>query len=370
MSSPGMTSPAVVETLEQAAGLDLPPLLVLRPVEAFLDAHGLGSGPVVGEPIGEGHSNVTYLLRRDGADLVLRRPPRPPFAPSAHQVLREARLLRALAGTHVPVPRVLAACDDDGVIGAPFYVMQRLDGHVVTDTVPEELDRPADRRRMGEELVDALVDLHATDWVAAGLEGFGRPVGYLERQLRRFASLWEANRTREIPSLDLVTEWLGSRRPKSGYATLVHGDYRLGNAMFAPGPPARVTAILDWEMATIGDPLADLGYLLAWWAQPGEAPDEVFWLPTVTTRPGFCTRAELAARYGEASGRSPDDLRWYVVLALWKTAIFLEGSYRRLLAGTTDDAFFAELGEHVPALADRALAVARGERDALGGVQC
>jgi aminoglycoside phosphotransferase (APT) family kinase protein len=364
-----VTAVAVVETPEHAAALELPPLLVLRPLEAFLDGHGLGTGPVVAEPIGEGHSNVTYALRRDGADLVLRRPPRPPFAPSAHNVVREARLLRALARTDVPVPDVLAVCDDATVIGAPFYVMSRLDGHVVTDTIPAPLDTPADRRRMGEELIDALVQLHGADWAAVGLEGFGRPSGYLERQLRTFGSLWDANRTRDVPALDAVTAWLAARAPESGAATLVHGDYRLGNAMFAPDAPARIAGILDWEMATIGDPLADLGYLLAWWPQPGESSDEVFWLPTVSTRAGFCSRADLAARYAEGSGRPTGDLRWYVVLALWKTAIFLEGSYRRLLAGTTDDPFFAGLGAHVPALADRALAVARGERDALGGAR-
>ncbi|MDX6717160.1 MAG: hypothetical protein QOH30_3718 [Baekduia sp.] len=361
-----MMSPAIVETAEDAAPLELPPLLVLRPVEAFLDRHGLGSGPLVASPIGDGHSNVTFALRREGADLVLRRPPRPPFPPSAHDVLREARLLHALAGADVPVPRVVAVCDDTAVIGAPFYVMDRIEGHVVTDTVPPALDRPEDRRRMGEQLVDALVALHGTDWAAAGLEGFGRPTGYLERQLRRFGSLWEATRTREVPTLELVAEWLHRHRPESGPATLVHGDYRLGNAMFGSGAPAELIAVLDWEMATIGDPLADLGYLLAWWAQPGEPPDEVFWLPTVTTQPGFCSRDELMARYAERSGRRVGDLRWYIVLALWKTAIFLEGSYGRLLAGTTDDAFFASLEAHVPALADRAWTVARGDGEPVG----
>jgi len=179
------------------------PLLVLEPLLAFLDSHGLGAGEPEIEPIGDGHSNVTYALRRGDADLVVRRPPRGPLPPSAHDVLREARVLRALAG-RAPVPRVLAVCDDAGVIGAPFYVMERLAGEVLGDAVPAPLDGERERRRIGEQLVDALVTLHSVDWRAAGLEGFGRPDGYLERQLKRFGGLWERNRTRELPAVERV----------------------------------------------------------------------------------------------------------------------------------------------------------------------
>src|SRR5262249_18092526 len=161
--------------------------LVRRPLEAFLDAHGLGSGELHAEPVGEGHSNVTYLIRRDGGEWVLRRPPRPPLPPSAHDVLREAFLLRALEGPQVRVPRVLASCDDESVTGAPFYVMERIHGEVLNRTLPAGLDGA----RIADELIDALVEIHATDWQACGLEGFGKPSGYLERQLRRFTGLWE-----------------------------------------------------------------------------------------------------------------------------------------------------------------------------------
>ncbi len=349
---------AIVDTHEQAAALELPPLLVRRPLEAYLDAQGLGAGPLEAEPVGEGHSNVTYLVRRGGQAWVLRRPPRPPLPPSAHDVLREARLLSAVQDAEVRTPRVLAVCANEAVIGAPFYLMERVGGDVLTAEIPPALDDEASRRRIGEELVDALVELHAVDWRACGLEGYGKPTGYLDRQLRRFGGLWEHNRTRELPVLERVTAWLGEHRPGSQDATIVHGDFRLGNTMFAPGP--RLVAIFDWELATIGDPLADVGYLVATWAQPGDGESTLFSLGAVTRRPGFPTREELIERYEARSGRSMSDVRWYTALALWKSAVFLEGSYKRRLAGTTEDAFFDRLEQGVPEIAERAWAIAQG----------
>ena len=353
-------SAAIVDTHAEAAAQELPPLLVREPLAAYLDAHDLGSGPLDAQPLGEGHSNVTYLIRRGATELVLRRPPRPPLPPSAHDVLREAQLLQALAPAAVRTPRVLASCDDTTVIGAPFYVMETVAGDVITTQVPPALDTPEQRRRIADELIDALVELHAVDWRACGLEGFGKPSGYLERQLRRFGGLWEHNKTRELATLDRVTAWLAAQRPESGAATIVHGDYRLGNAMFAPGAPARLNAIFDWELATIGDPLADVGYLTATYAQAGDA-GTIFTLGAVTTQEGFPSREELIARYEERSGRAMSDVRWYATLALWKAAIFLEGSYKRLLAGTTDDPFFKLLDTGVPDLAEYAWGVAHGD---------
>ena len=349
---------AIVDTPEQAAALDLPPLLVRRPLEAFLDAQGLGSGPLEAEPVGEGHSNVTYLVHRDGGSWVLRRPPRPPLPPSAHDVLREARLLSAVQDADVRTPRALATCDDEAIIGAPFYVMERVEGHVMTIDVPAAL--AGETRRIGEDLVDALVEIHAVDWRACGLEGYGKPTGYLDRQLRRFGGLWEHNRTRDLPVLERVTAWLAEHKPESGEATIVHGDYRLGNTMFAPDAPARLVAIFDWELATIGDPLADLGYLVATWSQADDPEDALRGLSAATRAPGFPTRDELIARYEERSGRSMSDVRWYMTLALWKSAVFLEGSYKRRLAGTTEDAFFDRLEAGVPLIAERAWATATG----------
>ena len=353
----------IVATHEEAQGNARPPLLVLEPLRAFLDAHGLGAGALDASPIGEGHSNVTYLVRReDGSELVVRRPPRPPLPPSAHDVLREARLLRALQDTPARVPRVLAVGEDPAIIGCPFYVMERVEGEAIVFALPPALDTPAQRRRIAQELIDALVEVHAVDWRAAGLEDFGKPTGYLERQLRRFGGLWEINKTREIPAVERVAGWLGEHLPESGPATIVHGDYRLGNTMFATGAPARLTAVLDWEMATIGDPLADLGYMCMVWGQADDPPGGIRdSLGAVTKAEGFPTRAELIERYEARSERSMRHLRWYVTLAVWKMTVFMEGNYRRALAGATDDPYLKHFGEGVLALAAHAEEVARGE---------
>src|SRR3954451_5646787 len=266
-------SAEIVDTTEQAAAEELAPLIVREPLARFLDEHGLGSGELEAERIGEGHSNVTYEIRRGGERLVLRRPPRPPLPPSAHDVLREARLLRAIEPADVRTPRVLAVADDESILGVPFYVMAFEEGEVITSTVPDALDNPNDRRRISEELVDALAEMHAVDWSAGGVDGFGKPTGYLDRQLRRFNGLWDHNKTRELPLVQEVGEWLAANKPESPQATIVHGDYRLGNVMFANGSPAELIAIFDWEMATIGDPLADVGYMSATWAEPPDGED-------------------------------------------------------------------------------------------------
>jgi aminoglycoside phosphotransferase (APT) family kinase protein len=337
------------------------PLLVLEPLMAFLDEHGLGEGEIEASPIGEGHSNVTYLIERGGSEMVLRRPPRPPLPPSAHDVLREARLLSALRDTPARVPDVLAVCADPEKIGAPFYVMERIEGEVIVSSVPAELDTPAERRRVGEQLIDSLVEIHAVDWRAAGLEGFGKPTGYLERQLRRFGGLWELNKTREIPAVETVGRWLAEHLPSSPAATIVHGDFRLGNTIFAAAPPAQLAAVLDWEMATIGDPLADIGYLCMMWTEAGDPHVGLRdALGNVTRAEGFPTRAELIARYEEGSGRSMVDIRWYTTLALWKSVVFMEGNYKRAIAGTTDDPYLKQFGEGVLELARQAEAVAHG----------
>ena len=346
----------IVSTHADGEANEREPLLVIEPLRAFLTEHGLdGPADLHAQPIGDGHSNVTFLL---STGVVLRRPPRGPLPPSAHDVLREARLLTALAPADVRSPRVLAVCDDTSVIGAPFYVMERVAGEAITDTLPAELDNPEQCDRIADELIDALVELHGADWTALGLEGFGKPTGYLERQIRRFGGLWEHNRTREMPDLDEVGRWLAANVPTSPAATIVHGDYRLGNAMYSTQAPARLTAILDWEMATIGDPLADIGYMMIHWVQAGDAENR-FTLHAVTTRPGFPTRAEVVSRYEQRSGRSVSELDWYVTLALFKAAVFMEGNYKRAVAGSTDDPYLKTFGEGVVELAARALDVTR-----------
>ena len=347
----------IVETHAQGAANDREPLLVLEPLREFLTAHGLDApDDLTAVPFTEGHSNVTFGL---STGVVLRRPPRGPLPPSAHDVLREARLLSALEPADVRTPRVLAVGEDPAVIGAPFYVMEQMRGTVITDTIPDSLDTPEQRERIADELIDALVELHGADWQALGLDGFGKPTGYLERQLRRFNGLWEHNKTREIPEFEEVSAWLADNMPDSPQATIVHGDYRLGNTMVASDAPARLIAIFDWEMATIGDPLADIGYMMLHWRQADDADDSRFNLQSVTVRDGFPTRQEMVSRYEQRSGRSMHALDWYVALAMWKAVAFMEGNYKRAVAGSTDDPYLKSFGEGVLELAHRARDVTR-----------
>jgi aminoglycoside phosphotransferase (APT) family kinase protein len=347
----------IVQTHADAAANQREPLLVVEPLLDFLAANELPApADLTAAPVGDGHSNVTFAL---STGVVLRRPPRGPLPPSAHDVMREARLLRALEPTAVRTPRLLAVCDDTAVIGVPFYLMERVDGDVITSAIPAPLDSDEQRSRIADELIDAVVELHATDWTKLGLDGFGKPTGYLERQLRRFGGLWEHNRTREIEEFGQVSEWLAAHLPSSPPATIVHGDYRLGNTMFAHQAPARLIAIFDWEMATIGDPLADVGYMMIHWSQADDRGDSRFNLQSVTSQPGFPTRQEMVARYEERSGRSVQALDWYVTLALWKAVVFMEGNYRRAISGSSDDPYMKTFGDGVVELARRALGVTR-----------
>jgi aminoglycoside phosphotransferase (APT) family kinase protein len=352
-----MTAPDdIVRTRAEGARHEREPLLVIEPLLAFLAGAGLEApDDLAATAIGDGHSNATFAL---STGVVLRRPPRGPLPPSAHDVLREARLLHALEGTAVRTPRVLAECADLEVIGAPFYVMELIDGDVITTTIPEALRSSADHERIASELIDALVELHAVEWTALDLEGFGRPSGYLERQLRRFGGLWEHNRTREVPEVVEVGRWLADNLPAEQPATIVHGDYRLGNVMFGARAPARLIAIFDWEMATIGDPLADVGYMVSHWRERDDPPTR-FSLQTVTEGDGFPDRRGLVELYARRSGRPVEDLDWYIVLAIWKSVVFMEGNYRRAVSGATDDPYLKTFGEGVIELAGRALKVTR-----------
>jgi aminoglycoside phosphotransferase (APT) family kinase protein len=239
--------------------------------------------------------------------------------------------------------------------------MEYVEGDVMVSSIPAALDTPAERRAIALQLIDALSEIHAVDWRAVGLEGFGKPSGYLERQLRRFTGLWEINKTREIPEVERVGRWLAEHLPDSPPATIVHGDYRLGNTIFAPGAPARLSAVLDWEMATIGDPLADLGYLCMMWSEQGDPEGGLRQaLGAITRREGFPTRAELIGAYEQRTGRSMRELRWYMTLALWKSIVFMEGNYKRAIAGSTDDPYLKTFGDGVLELARQAEAVAGG----------
>ncbi|WP_245933251.1 phosphotransferase family protein [Arthrobacter livingstonensis] len=346
----------VARTSAEAERMERPPLLVVDRLEEYLDASGIGTGPLHWQRIGGGQSNVTFRIKRRGADVVLRRGPRPPLPPSTHDMVREAHLQHLLAPLGVPVPKILAVCADLHVLGVPFYLMNFLDGDVVTDTIPTHLDALAQRRETSEAVADMLVRLHSVDIRQGGIAEIGRPDGYLQRQVKRFAGLWEQGATRELPQVAALAAWLEANRPEMQRASLIHGDYRVGNLMFRRSGPVRVQAVLDWEMATLGDPLADLGYLTATYAQAGSA-GTFMELTGVTAQPGYLTWEELVQRYNQSFGLDLSALPWYQALALWKAAIFSEAIYARWMNGERDDGgqgLGAVLEQGVPRLLDAA----------------
>jgi aminoglycoside phosphotransferase (APT) family kinase protein len=312
------------------------------PVTAWLEHHVPGArGPFGFHTIAGGHSNLTFLVTgADGSRYVLRRPPLGHVLASAHDMGREHRLMAALQGSAVPVPTTLGFCDDLSVNDAPFYVMGFVDGHVIRDAATAEaVLSPAARRRASESLVDTLAALHAVDIHAVGLADLSRHEGYLARQLKRWYGQWQSQRTRDLPTVDEVHDELLRRIPEQGPATLVHGDYRLDNCMV--NDQGDVVAVLDWEICTLGDPLADLGLLMVYWNGPHDDPSA--WTGSATTPEGFADRHELAQRYGDVSGRDLSHLDVYVAFAFWKLACILEGVYARYLGGALGQRDPAEL---------------------------
>lgn len=350
----------IVATEAEAAALTMPPLIVEETVEKYLDLHGIGSGPLVIEPIGEGQSNATFRIRREKADVILRRGPRPPLPKSTHDMVREARVQTALADSGYPVPHIRAVHTEDDLLGVPFYVMDRLDGEVVTSELPERFEPLERRRALVVEAVDTLAHLHSLDVGQSPLKRLGRPEGYLERQIGMFAKLWPQNTQRNIPLVGELSTWLSDNLPQTQRHGVIHGDYRIGNLMVSRNDQPQVQAVLDWEMATLGDPLADLGYLVATYATPGAMPT-VMELSTVTREAGFPSRAELVELYAQKSNLDLSSLHWYQTLALWKAAIFCEAIYTRWLRGERpdDEGFGRRLEDGVPELLDSAWAFTR-----------
>jgi aminoglycoside phosphotransferase (APT) family kinase protein len=334
--------------------VQLAPLIVEDRVEAFFDAHGLGAGPATFTRIGDGGgSNFTFLVERGDERFVLRRPPRPPLPPSAHDMVREAGLQNAIrAAGFTRLAEIVAVCDDESVLGVPFYVMRYLDGRVITATLPPGLESEQARRRLGLDLVDTLVEIHAADVTRPELAAFARPGSYLERQVRRFTQLWEINKTRELSDADTVGAWLAAHIPEPAGETVVHGDYRLGNMMVARDDPTRIIAVLDWEMGAIGDPRADVGYLLSTYSEPNGRPSPLGTTPG-TAEPGFPSRDELIERYVAQSGRDVEPLPWFEALALWKATVFCEAIYGRFIRGelAPEDTRAAVFEHAVPLLA-------------------
>jgi aminoglycoside phosphotransferase (APT) family kinase protein len=316
--------------------------------------------PLDYEKIHGGLSNLTFLVTdQTGHRWVLRRPPLGSRLGSAHDMGREVKVVSALSGTPVPVPPVVGYCDDDSVTGAPFYVMEFVEGPVLRTPDQAALFPGADqRRRIGEGLVETMVAIHALDPDRIGLGELGRRDGYVARQLKRWSGQWEKSKTRELPLLERVHSRLLESIPEQTETTIVHGDYRLDNVIYSP--LGEVAAVVDWELCTLGDPLADLGLLMVYWAEPGDESIPLF--KPATTEPGFPGRAELAAHYAAVSGRDISQLDYFVALGYWKLAVILEGVLARFRGGQYGEENraggeeFSSAVEQLAAAASRAIA--------------
>jgi len=348
----------------------LPPveLSTQAPPGLDLDAVTTWLAPLVGglrgslraAVIAGGRSNLTYVIGDDEREWVLRRPPLAHVLPTAHDMQREYRVISALGPTDIPVPQTIGLCTDPDVLGVNFYVMELVDGHVIRDRLPDDYPDTQDTRAtLSRVLMQTLGRLHDVDPAAVGLENFGKPAGFLARQVARWWMQWEASKTRELPEMEELRRRLEAGLPEQGPPGIVHGDYRLDNVMFAPADPSRILAILDWEMCTLGDPLADLGLLMVYWSDPGDSMELIsgLALSPITQQPGFLTRREIIAEYSRSSSRDLSNLAWYNCLGFYKLAIVAEGIHARFLMGQTVGEGFDLMGSRVPRLVEMALQV-------------
>jgi aminoglycoside phosphotransferase (APT) family kinase protein len=338
--------------------LDVPRL------RAYLAARLPGwDGPLTVEQFPRGYSNLTYLLRSGGRELVLRRPPFGNVVKTAHDMGREHRVLEALSRVYPLAPVPYLYCEDEAVLGAPFYVMERRRGVILRQPPPPGLALDADTmRRLSAAFIDALAQLHGLDYRAAGLGDLGRPEGYVERQVTGWVGRYRAAQTEEVQALEAVVRWLGENRPAGGGAALIHNDYKYDNLVLDPSDLTRIVAVLDWEMATVGDPLMDLGTTLAYWVEASDPEELRAAAFGPTTLPGSLTRRELAARYGERTGRDVSGVLFHHVFGLFKVAVIVQQIYARYVRGHTRDGRFARLNGLVAVLGQAgARAVERGQ---------
>lgn len=344
------------------AGIDLgdlvrPALLGPLIADTTADPRWLG---LTARLIAGGKSNLTFELSSPAGRLILRRPPTGQLLPSAHDMGREARVQRALACTDVPVAEIVVEDRTSELIGAPFYVMTKVEGHVIRgDLPPSYADAPGQRTAIGDALVDVLAGLHLVEPNRVGLGDFGRPEGFLARQVRRWQGQWAASKTVDVPVLDALGERLTAGLPASPPPTVVHGDFRLDNCLMHPTDPGTVAAVLDWELATVGDPLTDLAMLLFYWREPGERQTTL--TPTATTLPGFPTRAHLVERYAVATGRDVDRIGYYQAFAHFKFAVIAQGIAARVAAGTMAGQDFGDLDDEIVRAADAGLSILNGQ---------
>jgi len=327
---------------------------------------GLEPEPVLSQ-FGRGFSNLTYLVRFGARELVVRRAPPGINIKSAHDMGREFRILSALAPVWPKAPRPIALCDDASVIGTPFYVMERVRGVILRAKLPDGLVLDeATLKRVSESTCDTLAEIHTLDWRAAGLGELGKPEGYVERQVKGWAERYKKSRTDDVPEVERLGAWLEAHRPRESGATLVHNDFKYDNVILAPDL-SRVIAVLDWEMATVGDPLMDLGTALGYWIEPDDPPVFQVTVFGPTNRPGNLTRTEFVERWSRATGRDATNVLFYYAFALFKLAVVAQQLYKRYVDGFTTEERFAAMLMGVRAVATSALvAVDKGRIDRLG----
>ncbi len=316
------------------------------------------SGALSVEQFIGGRANLTYVLHFGTQDYVLRRPPPPPVAPGAHDMAREYRVLSALHPVFPLAPRTYCFCEDESVLGVPFFVMERCQGLVIRQDMPPPYERDlALQRRLSEALVDALVDLHAVDYCAIGLETLGRPEGFMARQVAGWTRRWERAKPFDTPAMETVTAWLHDHLPPSPPATLIHNDYKLDNTMLDAADPGRLVAVFDWDMCTLGDPLADLGQLLCYWTEANDHPDRYAAFPSPTVLPGFFTRDEVVQRYAERSGRDVSHIAFYHAYSLWRTATVVAQLFMLYRSGQSRDERLKHYDQRMLIFANEALNV-------------
>jgi aminoglycoside phosphotransferase (APT) family kinase protein len=338
--------------------------LDLARLEPFLASHFPESaGPLAAEQFLSGHSNLTYLIRLGAREMVLRRPPFGSKVKTAHDMTREFRVLSKVHPAYAPAPKVLSYCDDESIIGSPFYLMEPIWGTIIRKDPPLNIPFTAETaKRLSEAFIDNLAQLHSLNYVAIGLADFGKPEGYLERQVRGWTERYYGSQTHDITEVERISAWMKEKMPRSSDATLVHNDYKYDNIVLDSDDLTKIAGVLDWEMATIGDPLTDLGTALAYWVDPTDSEElqRIRWCPS--TSAGSLTRAQLVGRYAEVTGRDVSNMAFYLTFARFKVAVIVQQIYYRYQQGLTKDARFAAMPEVVKILLRASLHSAESNR--------
>ncbi|MFN7931327.1 MAG: phosphotransferase family protein [Blastocatellia bacterium] len=341
------------DTHPMRAGEELPEETLSNYLRAHLPTDITSGQPLTLAQFPGGHSNLTYLVQFGEKEFVLRRPPVGPVAPTAHDMPREYRMLAAINPVFPLAPKPFLLCEDTSIIGVPFYLMERRRGIVVRRDVPPEIGADlALRRRVSESLVDTLADLHAVDIEKNNLSHLGKPAGFVARQVKGWSDRWARAKTNDVPEMELLVQWLQQQLPPDPVRpTLLHNDYKLDNVILDARDPAKLVAILDWEMCALGDPLVDLGLLLCYWSQKGDSEARREAISGVTVLPGWISRAEIVERYAERTGADVSNIVFYEVLALFKLTVVIQQIYYRFHVGQTNDERFVEFGKRVAGMA-------------------